>query len=219
MPDEAKKPKLEVVPEAEKVSIPKPRTFNLDRFKAASDPRDANVETLPAALPVCNIAQAKDFVRLHPDEDNYWSDPLCFVNVPIQGTKRDTVHIIDRVIAERRLDSKKILRFRLALATKPYDIFFLCQVPCTNLDNSWNDSSLRACRQSQGLWTQASSRKEQGLENYKIEAAQDANAFPDPAWPKQSLNELIGITFAGRAIDCEDHPALCRLIGAKPAMS
>ena len=70
-------------------------------------------------LPHHNIAQAKDFVRLHPNEDTYWSPELCFVNVPIKGQKRDTLHLIDEDLAMRYLPSGRILRFRLVLATKP----------------------------------------------------------------------------------------------------
>ena len=64
-------------------------------------------------------------------------------------------------------------------------------------------------------WTLATSRKEEGVEAYKIDAARDADAFPEPEWPTQSLVDLIGKTFAGRMIDSEDHPGLLRLIGAK----
>jgi hypothetical protein len=74
--------------------IAKPSAFNLDKFKSKRAAAMANVETLLTALPTHNIAQAKDFVRLHPDEINYWSDELCFVNVPIKGQKRDTLHLI-----------------------------------------------------------------------------------------------------------------------------
>ena len=53
------------------------------------------MSTLLTALPHHNIAQANDWVRLHPDEENYWSAELCFVNVPIKGQKKDLVHLID----------------------------------------------------------------------------------------------------------------------------
>ena len=89
----------------------------------------AGVETLSTGLPHHKIAAAKDFVRLHPDEETYWSPELCFVNVPIKGQKRDTLHLINEDLAMRHLPSGKIQHFRLALATKPHDAFFLCEVP------------------------------------------------------------------------------------------
>jgi hypothetical protein len=134
-----------VVPDDEAMRIAKPSEFSLDKFKSKRAPTLANVETLLTALPHQSISQAKDFVRLHPDEDAYWSPELCFVNVPIKGQKRDTLHLIDEEVAMRYLPPARILRFRLALATKPYDVFFLCHVPTRNEDNTWVASNLRAC--------------------------------------------------------------------------
>jgi hypothetical protein len=201
------------------ISIAKRSAFDLNKFKSKRAPAVASVETLQAALPHHNIAQAKDFVRLHPDEDNYWSPELCFVAVPVKGEKRETLHLINEELAMRYLPSARILRFRLALATKPNDAFFLCHVPTRNTDNSWNASNLQGCEQAKTLWTQATSRKDEGVDGYKIDFAKDPDAFPEPNWPTQSLAELIGVTFAGRIIETEDHPGLLRLIGARQSRS
>ncbi len=187
-------------------SIVKPGAFSLDKFKSKRAVALANVETLLTALPHYSIAQAKDFVRLHPDEAAYWSPELCFVNVPIKGQKRDTLHLIDEDLAMRYLPPARILRFRLALATKPQDVFFLCHVPTRDEDNTWVASNLRACEQAKTHWTQATSRREEGVDAYKTDFARDADAFPDPNWPMQSLADLINVTFAGRLIENEDHP-------------
>jgi hypothetical protein len=200
-------------------SIPKPSTFDLDKFKSKRAAAVASVETLQTALPHHSIAQAKDFVRLHSDEVDYWSPELCFVNVPIKGQKRDTLHLIEEELAMRFLPSARILRFRLALATKPNDIFFLCHVPTRNTDNGWNASNLQACEQAKTHWVLATSRKDEGVEAYKIDFAKDPDAFPEPNWPTQSLADLIGKTFAGLMIDSEDHPGLLRLIGARQSTS
>lgn len=199
--------------------IPKPSTFSLDKFRSKRAAAVANVDTMPGALPHHSIAQAKDFVRLHPDEDRYWSPELCFVSVPIKGQKRETLHLIDEELALRFLPSGKIQRFRLALATKPFDVFFLCHVPTRNEDNSWNVSNLQACERAKTFWVQATSRKEEHVDAYKVDSARDLDAFPDPKWLTQTLDELINITFTGRMIDHEEHPALLRLIGAKQSVS
>lgn len=216
MTDETKKPKLEVVDGAG--PIPKPGAFDLSKFKSKRAAAAANVETLQTSYPHHNIAAAKDFVRLHPD-DNYWSPELCFVNVPIKGQKRDTLHLIDEDLALQYLPSGKVLRFRLALASKPGDVFFLCQVPTRHEDNSWNVSNVAACEMAKTRWIQATSRKEEGVDGYKIDFARDADAFPPPKWPQQTLEDMIARTFAGRMIDKDEHPALLRLIGAKQEIS
>jgi hypothetical protein len=126
--------------EPEKVTpIAKPAAgFSLDKFKSKHAATVANVETLQSGLPHHKISQAKDYVRLHPDVEAYWSPVLCFVNVPIKGQKRDTLHLIDEELAMQYLPSGKILRRILALASKPFDVFFLCEMPFGNTDNSWN---------------------------------------------------------------------------------
>jgi hypothetical protein len=211
------KPKYEIVDE--NTPIAKPDEFDLNKFKSKRAAVVANVGTLLGALPHYQISQAKDFVRLHPDENKYWSSELCFVNVPIQGVKRDTLHLIDEDIGLDYLGNGKLLRFRLALATKPYDIFFLCHVPSQNQDNSWNISNLSACEQAKRLWVQCTSRKSEGVESYKIDFARDIDAFPDPKWPRLSLDKIIETTFHDRMIDHDQHSALLRLIGAKLAVS
>ena len=201
------------------ISIAKPSGFSLDKFKSKRAAAMANVETLLDVLKVATISEAKDYVRLHPDMDNYWSDELCFVNVPIKGQKRDTLHLIEEELAMRFLPSARILRFRLVLATKPFDVFFLCKIPTRNEDNSWNATALKAAEQAKTLWTQATSQKEEGKETYKVDSARDHDAFPEPKWPTQSLSELIANTFAGRMIETDDHPGLLRLLGAKQQIS
>jgi hypothetical protein len=197
------------------VPIVKPSGFSLDKFKTKGGTAAASVETLQAALMHCKIKEAKDFVRLHPNEDEYWSPELCFVNVPIKGQKKDTLHLINEELAVSYLVSGQIERFRLALATKPFDAFFLCHVPTQNLDNEWNSSNLLACEQAKTLWVQATSPKGDGVDGYMVRTARDSGAFPEPQWPTQSLGALLEATFAGRMIDTENHPGLLRLIGAK----
>jgi hypothetical protein len=201
------------------VTIPKPNGFDLDKFKSKRVDALANVDTLLTGLPVSKISEAGDFVRLHPDEDNYWSPELCFVMVPIKGSKRDILHLIEEELAMRFLPSGKIKRFRLALATKPNNVFFLCRIPTRNLDNKWNHDNITACENAKKLWTEVTNRSEEGVDGYFAQFARDPAAFPESKWPKQSLSDLIEQAFAGRMIDREDHPALLRLIGAKQPVS
>jgi hypothetical protein len=159
------------------------------------------------------LADARDFVRLHPDEESYWSAEFCFVNVPVKGQKRDTLHLIDEDIAEAFLPQGKVLRHRLALATKPYDTLFLAIVPSQNLDNEWNADCLRGCHEAKGNWVQLVSMRDEGRDGYRLQLARNANAFPAPRWPTQPLPQIIEGAFRGRFIADENSPALARLIG------
>ena len=191
----------------------------LEKLKSKKPPTIAGVDTNSESYPHCKMSEVKDFLRLHPDEEYYWSPELCFVKVPIKGQKNDLLHCIDEDIAVANLSSGKILRFRLALATKPHDVFFLCHLPTQNLDNSWNESVLKAAEQAKRQWIEVTSRKAEGKDYYKVDSARDADAFPEPKWPSQSMGVIIINAFAGRYIDREDHPALLRLVGARQSMS
>jgi hypothetical protein len=63
------------------------------------------------------------------------------------------------------------------------------------------------------------SRKGEGVDAYGVTRARSKDAFAEPKWLTQSLSKIIGVTFAGRMIDHEDHPSLLRLIGAKQSVS
>ena len=197
-----KQAKLEVVGNNEidqqPIQVPKPEEKpSLDKFKSKSTPTISSVETLLTGLPHHTISQAHDFVRLHEDEANYWSPELCFVNVPIVG-QRDTLHLIAEDIATQYLPSSRIQRFRLVLATKPYDSFFLCHVPTRNLENPWNETSLEGCTKAKTHWVVVTSQREQGYERYKIDYSKDPDAFPPPivGTPGQVLEG--GWMYAGR---------------------
>lgn len=212
-----KKPKMELVQEINEppASIAKPEGSSLDRFKSKRSPTIAGVATLLTALPHMKIGEVNDWARLHPDEAKYWSDEFCFVVIPIKGQKNDLVHLIVEELAEQYLSGKRIQRYRLALASKPHDVFFLCHVPSRNLDNNYNATAREACELAKTKWVQATSRKGEGVDAYKIDFARDQDAFPEPNWPKQSLDDLINVTFKGRMIVDENDPSLLRLIGAK----
>lgn len=199
--------------------IPKPSGFSLEGFRSTTPDTVAGVETLQTGLPVHSISQAKDFVRLHANEAEYWSPELCFVNVPIKGQKHDTLHLITEKLAMKYLPPARIQRFRLALASKPNDVFFLAIIPTRNLDNPWNESALQASEHAKTKWTQVTSRKAENIEAYKIDFAFDEDAFPEPRWPSVSLLSLIEATFANRMITNDNDPGLRRLIGAKQVVS
>jgi hypothetical protein len=207
-------PKPELV-KTEPVSVPKPSAVTLDKFKTKRANTIAGVQTLPTALQIYKISDANDFVRLHPDEENYWSAEICCVNVPIKGQKRDTLHMIEEELAMTYLPDKRILRFRLALACKPGGVFFLCQIPTRNTDNPWNESNLQACEMAKAKWVQVTSRKGEGAEGYDIGFARDQDAFPEPQWLSGFIDEHVLRAFPGRLITDDNNPALLRLIGAK----
>jgi hypothetical protein len=188
----------------------------LSRFKSRRPPTISGVTSPPNPLKVMRIADALDFVRLHPDEEFGWTEPLCFVRVPVKGEKQPILHLIDEDLAMSRLPSKQIIRHRLALAAKPHDVLFLCIVPSENLENGFNRTALLYCHEAQTLWVKVSSRKAEGHEEYGREIADDPEAFPPTNWGTHSVEEWCEITFRSASIFEPNHPGWLRLIGAKP---
>jgi hypothetical protein len=58
-------------PELKVIETNAAEEFDPSRFKSKRG-AVGTIEVLPTALPHHKVAQAKDFVRLHPDEENYW---------------------------------------------------------------------------------------------------------------------------------------------------
>jgi hypothetical protein len=196
--------------------VEKPKaSASMERYKSKRAP-SAAVETATAVMKIMKISDAKDFVWVHPDEDNYWTCELCFVDVPIQGLEKRTVlHMIDEEIAMEHLEEAEIKRQRLALAAKPNGELFLCIVPSQNLDNSFNKSALEIIDKARSGWWRAISRKKEGHDDYIGKPARHNDFKPPPKWPTQDVWELLDITLAGLKIDTNDNPGLLRLIGAR----
>ena len=178
MPEETSRPKLEVVsPTDLSEPIPIPGEFSLQKFKSTQAHRGRRNAADGAAT--YRIAQAKDFVRLHPNEDEYWSPELCFVTVPIKGQKRDTLHLIDEDLASNTCRALEFSASGLALATKPHDVFFLCHVPTRNLDNIVERDrppGLRAGKDA--VDAGVTSRRDEGVDGYKIDSAARPRCVP-----------------------------------------
>jgi hypothetical protein len=195
------------------------KTGFMAKFRSTQSPTLAGVGTPLTALRVSRLAEVKDFFRLHPDEEEFWTPELCFVEVPIKGMRGDVLHLIDEALAMEHLQAGQIIRHRLALGSKPHDVFFLAVIPTTNLDNSWNVSTLDAVEQAKSLWVRVSSRKPEGIDSYKHQFAQDPDAFPPVQWPARPLDDWLEATFRTYNIEDRKHPSLLRLIGARPNLA
>ena len=144
-----------------------------------------------------------------PTRIAYWSPELCFVNVPIKGEKRETLHLIDEELGIALSAERKNSALPLGAGDQAVRRLFSVSRADTNTDNPWNVSNLQACEQAKTFWVQATSRKDENVEAYKVDFARDNEAFPEPKWPQQSLDELIDVTFHGRMIDRETIPPCC----------
>ena len=125
-----------------------PSKFSLDKFKSKPASTIANVETKLGQLPHFKIAAAGDFVRLHPDEETYWSPELCFVNGADQRTKpRELLHLIDEEVAMRFLSAKKIRALPAGAGNQALRCFLSVHIP-TRTSTTLQLSNLQGCEQA-----------------------------------------------------------------------
>ncbi len=200
--------------------VPKPSPFNLDKFKSKRPASVAGVETLQTGLPHHSIAHAKDFVRLHHDEDAYWSPELCFVNVPIKGQKRDTLHLIDEDLAMRYLPSGKITSFPLGSRDEAISMSSSYVMYQPGMRTTLGTPAIcLLARRARLPGSRSAAERRRASKRIRSMLLEMPMPSLKPSWPTESLTDLIDKTFTGRMIDHEDHPALLRLIGAKQSVS
>ena len=122
---------------------------------------------------------------MHPSEDEYWT-PRCVSSRCRSRAPSATCCTPSTTISRCSIcRPKKIKRLRLALATKPNNVFFWCSVPSQNLDNAYNADAIKACYKAQTHWIQALSRQAEKVEGYEIKFARDQDAFVAHEWPKR----------------------------------
>ena len=75
--------------------------------------------------------------------------------------------------------------------------------------NLWQSSYKEAIKQAETDWV----RVEANMQAGQYEITKSTNDLGDPKWPKQSIDELINDTFAGRIIDSPEHPYIRQIQG------
>ena len=148
------------------VSIERPKGSLLARFKTGRE-NEGRVEKLLMALPHYKPSDARDFIRLHPDDD-YWSDELSFATVPVQGMKDGVLHLITIELA-LELPPGRRGAVPVGVGDQTFQSLFLAHIPSTNLDNIWNETCVRACTEARAKWRMVVSRKIEGKEGYDSE--------------------------------------------------
>jgi hypothetical protein len=197
----------------EEPSIPKRKSSRLEKCKPSTPAERA--EKLLEPLSVMKLSDAGDFVRVHPAKISH---ELFYVMVPQPGRKDGVMHLISEELAIKLSRGRKnligkIKRFKLALAAKPYDVFFLAIVPTVNLDNEWNKSMLEAIELAKQGWREVISRYGENGEGYRPEPPLGKDPYDEPRWPDADILDLIEAAFPDRIIDSEGHPAWKRIAG------
>ena len=186
----------------EPVSIEKPPPGEiLARFKTKRS-LDERIQTLLPALPHRKISDAKDYVRLHPD-DAYWSDEYCFVMVPVPGIKG-----LRAAPARFRLGggaSPGSLQDSAWRWRRSRTISFSCPGPQPEPRQRMESLEPGGVRTPPRTSWKGHQQETEGSEGYHIKPTEselrgEGDPFPEPNWPTESLDEIVAKTFDGRMI-------------------
>jgi hypothetical protein len=195
--------------------LTKPTKFSLKDFATEQNPSKPGVEPTTPALSLMRLAEVKDFFLLHPDEENYWSVEVALIHVPTKGSKETTLHLILDSIVQKHSDvlRARVKYCRIALGSKPDNVFFLAMIPTRNLDNKYNAAAIRGAVQAKsGTWTILTSRKADGCDDYAVGKAKNNEAALPIKWPHESLDEIFETSIGDKFIKTEEHTALDRLL-------
>jgi hypothetical protein len=144
------------------------------------------------------------FVRVHPDQA--WR-----MNVAILDLREDReTYLVDPKLLPSL--STEISPVILMTAVNRQDVFFLWPVrlpDASGRHNPWHRSALEAAERAVGRWARVVANMSLGAYDV-FEATAD---YPDPNWPDEGFEGLLGVAFKERIIRSLDHPVLRRLRG------
>lgn len=75
--------------------------------------------------------------------------------------------------------------------------------------DEWNTVAFEAAERAKTKWVRLMANMAAGA----YDVLEAAAPFPDPTWPKITLEQILELAFKGRVIDTMDHPVLRRLRG------
>jgi hypothetical protein len=200
-----------------KLSIEKPPgDFNpLAAFAATNKDPPIAIAASDDPLEVMHPAKAGYFFRVHPDEANYWTDTLYFINARRKPDLEAEEHLIIEPLARQK--PGKVTRFRLALAKIADGPSFLARVPVGPTDNKWIITAMEGIEAAKTKWVELVSQKKANppRDFYVTEHAFDQDKWREVDWLRGGVTPLVMRRYDGLMITDPSHPAWLDLIGAK----
>ena len=151
---------------------------------------------------------SKDFIRVN-------SDPNYRLQLAILTTSddtRDDVYAVMPALLDQ-LSGTEYKNVTLHLFINRQKVLAFWPVPLPSPDgrvNSWHETAAIAAEKAMNAWIRV--MPNQSLRGYEVYQA--GGPIEEPAWPLESMGELLAIAFKnGRLIDNFDHPALRTLRG------
>jgi hypothetical protein len=145
------------------------------------------------------------FSRVHPDDDFKLGVLLA---TDKEGDRESYLVLPSLGALLGSMVTQKILRLAVDNAGVPRLIAEPLLDP-NGRPNLWNSAYLNAIKMGETSWVRVESNMEAG--QYQVIVAQ--GDLGPPAWPKQSMDQLVLQCFEGRIIQSADHPLIRQLEG------
>jgi hypothetical protein len=145
------------------------------------------------------------WVRVHPDE-SYQLDNTLVLDY------EDEIYLIAPPIRKDLLSETCVVQRRIVTAITRQGQVFLWPLkpPCPNgRVISWSQSAFQASNAAKVDWVRVISN----MSKKEYEVLRAKGPLAEPAWPKETFNELLKIAFKDRWIDSLDHEILRQLRG------
>jgi hypothetical protein len=175
--------------------------LRLDQSYAGS----VGVKKLVTAVPVRKPSK-QDFVRVHPGE-NYRHSPAALLELK---EERETYFVTPRV-APALVGEWRPASLFTGITRQGTVFVWPCWLPGEDGKvNEWHRSLAEAAEIAMDKWVRVSANMNAGA--YDVFAA--IGELPDPVWPEESFEDILGVAFRQRFIDSEEHEVISKLRGA-----
>ena len=138
------------------------RPTRVDKFKSKRAATSYGVDNLVDGCLIRRLENSQGLLPPPPGRGRVLVGRIVLRHGSGERLERNSLHLIAEDLAVEYLPSGKVLRFRLALGSKPYDVFFLAHVPSQNLRQHvelYGVAGLRASEDLVGLKPSAARTK------------------------------------------------------------
>ncbi len=182
----------------------KPNPFDPERLKLGSRFREGqDVRRIVVSIRVGKPGR-QEFLRTHPDLD-------MWLETTVLELKEDRLTYLVEPSLAPYLPGEAVPKLLVPSITT-HGVLFVWPIRLADergrLDE-WNSVALEAAERARAKWIRLMANM--GASTYDVLEA--AGTFPEPEWPKLSLERILALAFKDRVIEDLEHPVLRRLRG------
>jgi len=181
-----------------------PKKFNLDELRLSQDfGGQVGIKKALLTVPVRKPGR-QDFVRVHPD-------PHWRIETAVLQFKDDRETFVVAPAVQPELFGELVPMVLFTAVTRQ-GVLFLWPVRLPGPDgrhDDWNRSALDAAQIGMSHWVRVASNRHLGA----YEVFEATAALPEPEWPVEGFEHIVGLAFKDHFVDSVDHPAVRRLRG------